>query len=62
MEKTDKIIKAQSDTAAILAESSAKGFIVDPEILQNKIDAFTEDVANQETAVREMIRKLMNWE
>lgn len=61
MENIDKIMSAQFDTAALLAESSAKGFIIDTDILQDQINIFEKEVESQEVEVRQIIRNLMHW-
>lgn len=61
MNRIDQIVTAQFETAALLAESSAKGFIVDVDILQDQINIFEKEVEFQEVQVRQIIRDLMNW-
>lgn len=60
-DRAREIMQAQFDTDALLAESSAAGYLVNPGKLHQFVQDFTTDVNRMEKDTRDEIRKAMGW-
>lgn len=62
MKNVDFINQIQSDTTAILTETSQKGFIVEPQILEDFINQYTGKVDKMELDLRNKVREVHGWD
>jgi hypothetical protein len=62
MDNKSLILRAQNNTAALLAESTVKGYYIDPEVLNELVEVYGEKISSQEIHLEALVRKEMGWD